>query len=92
MISTRNLIRHEFIGLQVEVAESSNRFNIGIKGMIVDETKNILVIETANGLKKIQKKETKFIFTIPDGRRVKVDGTKIITRPEERVKLKVKKW
>jgi ribonuclease P protein subunit POP4 len=92
MISIKNLIRHELIGLQAEVAESSNKFNIGIKGMVVDETKNILVIETADGLKKIQKKGAEFIFTIPEGKKVKVNGTKIIARPEERIKLKVKKW
>jgi ribonuclease P protein subunit POP4 len=92
MISARNLIRHELIGLYVEVAKSSNMSQKGIKGMIVDETKNTLTIEAGNGLKRIQKKGSEFIFKIPDGRKVKVDGKKIIARPEDRIKLKVKKW
>ena len=92
MISVRNLIRHELIGLPVEVVESSNKFQIGIKGKVVDETKNLLIIETKNGLKKIQKKGSKFIFKIPSGKKVKVDGERIIARPEDRIKLKVKKW
>jgi len=92
MISARNLIRHEFIGLPVEVFDSSNEFQIGIKGRVVDETKNLLIIETKNGLKKVQKKGAKFIFKIPSGKKVKVDGIKIAKRPEERIKLKVKKW
>jgi ribonuclease P protein subunit POP4 len=92
MISTKNVIRHELIGLTVEVVESTNKFNVGIKGTVVDETKNLLIIETGNEIKKIQKKGTKFIFTIPSGKKVKVDGTRIVRRPEERIKLKVKKW
>ena len=92
MISARNLIRHELIGLYIEVTKSSNIHQTGTRGMVVDETKNTLTIETDNGLKKIQKKGSDFIFKIPDGKRVKVDGKRILARPEERIKLKVKKW
>ena len=92
MILPKNLIRHELIGLAVEVAESTNKFQVGIKGTVVDETKNTLTIETDKGMKKIQKKGSVFIFKIPDGKKVKVNGNKIATRPEERIKLKVKKW
>lgn len=92
MISTKNIVRHELIGLDVEIVNSFNKFHIGIKGLVVDETKNLLTIETEKGIKKIQKKGTSFIFTIPNGKKVKVDGSIIAKRPEERVKLKVKKW
>jgi ribonuclease P protein subunit POP4 len=92
MISARNLIRHELIGLPVEIVESSNKFQVGIKGKVVDETKNLLIIETRNGLKKIQKKGAKFIFKIPSEKKVKVEGKRIVVRPEDRIKLKVKKW
>ena len=92
MITAKNLIRHELIGLKVEVEKSFNKSHNGIKGSIVDETKNLLIIETEKGIKKIQKRRTSFIFTIPNGKKVKVEGTIIAKRPEERVKLKVKKW
>ena len=92
MISAKNLIRHELIGLKVDVENSFNKFHKGIKGLVVDETKNLLIIETGKGTKKIQKKGTSFIFTIPNGKKVKVDGSIIAKRPEERIKLKVKKW
>jgi len=92
MITAKNLIRHELIGLEVKVTDSANKFQVGIKGLVVDETKNLLTIETEKGIKKIQKKGTSFIFTIPNGKKVKVDGSIIAKRPEERVKLKVKKW
>ena len=92
MIQPKNLIRHELIGLPVEVVVSTNKFQIGLIGMVIDETKNVLTIETAKGLKKIQKKGATFIFKIPNGKRVKVNGNKIAVRPEDRIKLKVKKW
>jgi ribonuclease P protein subunit POP4 len=92
MISAKNLIRHELIGLPVEVASSSNQSQVGIEGLVVNETKNLLVIETKKELKKIQKKGTEFIFKIPGGKKVKVDGKIIVARPEDRIKLKVKKW
>ena len=88
----KNIVRHELIGLPVEIVGSTNKFQIGIKGMVVDETKNVLTVETENGLKKIQKKGSIFIFKIPNGKKVKVKGEKIAARPEERIKLKVKKW
>jgi len=92
MISEKNLIRHELIGLDVEIGSSFNKFHVGLKGLVVDETKNLLIIETETGIKKIQKKGASFIFKIPSGKKVKVDGSIIAKRPEERVKLKVKKW
>jgi ribonuclease P protein subunit POP4 len=92
MITAKNLVRHELIGLPVEVVESSNKFQIGIKGKVVDETKNLLIIESEKELKKIQKSESKFIFKIPSGKKIKVDGKIIVARPEDRIKIKVKKW
>ncbi|NIM47286.1 MAG: ribonuclease P protein subunit [Candidatus Aenigmarchaeota archaeon] len=92
MITAKNLIRHELIGLKVEIEKSFNKSHNGIKGSVVDETKNLLIIETGKKIKKIQKRGTSFIFTIPNGKKVKVDGTVITKRPEDRIKLKVKKW
>lgn len=92
MITPKNLIKHELIGLEVEVADSTNRFHIGIKGLVIDETKNTLAIETEKGIKKIQKKGSTFIFKISNDKKVKVNGNKIAVRPEDRLKLKVKKW
>lgn len=92
MITPENLVKHELIGLKIEVAKSSNKTNIGLSGLVVNETKNILFIEAKGGLKKIQKKGTELIFTLPNGKRVRVEGNLICKRPEDRLKIKVKKW
>jgi len=91
MITPKNLIQHELIGLDVEIEKSSNKFHVGLKGLVVDETKNLITIRTEKGLKKIQKMKTDLVFNL-DGKKVRVDGSKIVARPEDRIKLKVKKW
>jgi ribonuclease P protein subunit POP4 len=102
LISPDNLIHHELIGLEVEVIDSTNISLIGIKGMVLDETKNTLKIEVGSRqLKLVPKSHTHFIFTIPasTGRRylpdknvrVKVDGRLLLSQPENRIQTKFKK-
>lgn len=92
MITPKNIIRHELIGLHAAVAKSSNRSCIGISGKVVNETKNLITIKTEKGEKKIQKENTEFIFMLPSGAKVKVDGSQLAVKPEDRIKLKTKKW
>jgi ribonuclease P protein subunit POP4 len=91
VITAKNLIRHELIGLDVKVIESSNKFNIGLSGMIVDETSQTLKIKTGTGYKTVEKNNSSFMFKL-GSKRVKVSGNRIDMRPENRVKIKVKKW
>ncbi len=37
-ITPRNLLKHELIGLLVEVIDSSHKGFVGISGIVVDET------------------------------------------------------
>ena len=46
MIIPRNVIRHELIGLDVLVVHASNPTCRGITGQIIDETRNMLIINT----------------------------------------------
>lgn len=88
MISEKDLVRHELIGLKVEVIRAKNRYLIGIRGKVVDETKYLLVIETRKGEKKVLKAHAIFKFTLPSGKKVIVNGLALVGRPEERVKMK----
>lgn len=92
-ITPRNILQHELIGLYAEVKEAKNRLQKGIKGLVVNETKNMLWIEDEKGeIKKIPKKDTKFLFTLQNGKKVLVDGNEILARPEERLKKRVRRW
>ncbi len=87
MITPQNIFRHEFIGLQVKVADSSHRGFEGIKGKVIDETKNTIRIEDDEGNEKIiPKKVVTFHFNLPDGNKVEIDGKIIVARPEDRIK------
>ena len=79
-----NLPKHELIGLQVEVEEHSDESLEGLKGLVVDETKSMLVIDG----KSVSKNEGVFIFELDDSR-VRIKGKIIDKRPEDRVKMRL---
>ncbi len=77
------------IGNDVDVIGSSNPAYIGIKGIIIDETTNMIIIEDKRGLiKRLIKKN---IIIEING--VQIDGMTLIGRPENRIKNRIKrKW
>jgi len=80
-----SLARHELIGLEVLVEDSLDPGLIGLSGQIVDETRNTFLLETERGIKRIAKANTSLIFTLPEGQRVKVAGSVLISQPENRI-------
>ncbi len=82
-LTPKNLIYHELIGLPVEFD--------GRTGVVVDETRNMLVIRVNGADKKIAKDSASFIFTLPDGRRVKVLGDLLRSQPENRIPKRKRK-
>ncbi len=92
MITPQNIFRHEFIGLQVKVADSSHKGFKGIEGKIVDETKNTIKIEDDEGNEKIiPKKVVTLHLNLPDGSKIEIDGKIIVARPEDRIKKRFRK-
>lgn len=93
MITPKNLVRHELIGLKVKIKKSTDPTLVNLKGRVVDETYNMLVIECEDGKeRKVAKKNCIFIFTLPNGTKVEVDGKVIVGRPEDRIKKKLPRW
>jgi ribonuclease P protein subunit POP4 len=93
MITPQNIFRHELVGLGIEVVKSSHIGFIGIKGEVVDETKNTIKVEDVEGYEKIiPKKVATFRFTLPSNVVVEVDGRIIVARPEDRIKKKFRKY
>jgi ribonuclease P protein subunit POP4 len=91
-ITPQNILRHELIGLTVKVSDSTNPSIKGARGAIVDETKNTLKILSARGTLVIPKSIATFRFKLPDGVQVDVEGRRLVTRPEGRLKTRVKRW
>ncbi len=123
-ITPENLVYHTLVGLETVVAESTNSDMVGTRGVVVDETRNTLLITTgysdfsamneataAVSLelrnttshsgepdevgehfidKTIPKAHSTFIFSLPDDRKVRVDGDLLVARPEDRISKKHK--
>ena len=84
-------LQHEFIGLNAEVVESLNPSYVGIKGKVLNETRNTLVILHNNKKTMIIKNVAVFHFTMSDGTIVEVDGKVIVGRPENRIKKQIRR-
>ncbi len=92
MITPKNLVKHELIGLKVKVVDSKNPTSRGLTGNVVDETRNVIKIEKDNRKEvKLIKDQCTFSFMV-NGRWIDVDGKLLVARPEDRVKKKFKKW
>ena len=92
MITPRNVFHHELIGLPVKVVKSTHKGFVGIKGKVVDESKNTITIEEIDKKEKIiPKGVATFHFNLPDGNIVEIEGKIIIARPEDRIKKKFRK-
>ncbi len=84
MITKANLVKHELIGLEVEILDSPQAELVGTRGRVVDETMQTLVIEHDEGERRVPKAGTRFRFDVNGG--VVVDGDRIAHRPEDRTK------
>ena len=70
-------MRAGIIGKDASVLWNGKRFD----GQIIDETKNLIIIRTPYGDKKIMKNTSKIIINNQI-----IQGQKIIKRPEDRIK------
>jgi ribonuclease P protein subunit POP4 len=86
-VTARNILQHELIGLEAAVLGCPNSSLVGTKGKVMMETKNTITV----GARTVPKKGASLLFKLA-GRNVKVDGDRLLARPEERIKKKNKKW
>ena len=86
MITAENLRLHELIGLNAKVAESSSLPHKGLSGLVIDETKNTLVIRVGLEEKIVPKKGRIFLFTLPSKKKARLEGDDIVFRPYDRPK------
>jgi len=88
---TPDIIRYEFIGTEAKVVKSMNPSCVGIRGKVIDETKNTFTV-LHNGEKKMVVKDTAvFHFKFSDGTIVEIDGKLLVGRPEDRLKKRMRR-
>ena len=81
----KNITKQELIGLSIEVIDSKNKSNIGIKGKIIDETKSTIIIKQNKEKKRIFKKNITINVKI-NNKNIKINGEKLFGKPKERIK------
>ena len=79
-----NLRKHELIGLTVHVSAATDPSLVGLRGVVTDETRNTLMVETSKGEKRVPKHGASFTFDLQGG--VRVAGDDLLFRPEDRIK------
>ena len=91
MITPQNVLRHELIGMDILVSGAANPDQRGLSGRVIDETKNLLVIETPRGIKRIPKMHSTLRVLLPSGELVEIDSSVMVLAPERRINLHEKK-
>lgn len=79
-----NLPKHELIGLKAKVKEHTDKQKEGIKGEVLDETRDMIRIDD----KWIEKKNTTFTFYLND-QKIDLKGDIIKKRPEDRINSRI---
>jgi len=90
-LSPESLARHELIGLDVLVESSSEPGIVGLRAQVVDETRNTFLLETERKVVRIPKKNTSLIFLLPNGQKVRVAGSVLISQPENRINKRMQR-
>lgn len=85
-MKAKDVLRIEWIGKEVKIVDSTNKQNIKIKGKIINETKNMFIIKTEQGEKKIMKSNNLFQIEY-DNKKFNVKGNALLFSPEERIKV-----
>ena len=62
-----NLRKHELIGLEVAILRSTDPSLVGVRGLVVDETRNTLVVEAGGREKRVPKEGARFRFESQGG-------------------------
>ena len=87
MITENNIFKHELIGLQATISSSTNAQLVGTSGLVINETKSTLVLDTQSGIKSIPKSVNTWTFAVA-GQNIQVAGSKIAKRSAERLMIK----
>jgi len=96
-VTPASLVRHELVGLAVSVDAAANPDLLGIQGEVVLETTKTLGIaregdsgavdgdrDTGERVSHVPKDGTTFVFTLPSGEDVEVEGRRLVGRPARR--------
>lgn len=102
-VTQENLPYHELVGLHMDVASAPNASIVGLSGRVVDETKSMITIQSADGhTKHVPKRGAMLRFSSRVGAECgntavnrtigTVSGSRILQRPFERRHARPRNW
>lgn len=83
-MTRKEVFPHELIGEEIEVITSKNKSNLGIKGKIIDETKETITVSQDHGKEVVLMKQIITFKLMKSGKII--SGEVIAKRPEDRLK------
>ena len=86
MIKADTILSHEIIGLEVEILNPSTDSKT-IRGNIIGETKNTILVRTTKGTKVVPKGNSTIKFKLDSGVCF-ISSSSLIGRPEDRISRK----
>jgi len=88
-VTPENVVRHELTGLPLHIVESTDPNFVSKKGVILGETKEMILFGTNGTEVSVPKSNCIFDITLPDGTQVRVKGNVLRGRPEDRMKKRL---
>jgi len=83
-MARKEIFPHELIGETIEVVDSKNKSNLGIKGKIIDETKETIKVAQDSGKEVVLMKQIITFKLVKSGKII--SGEVTAKRPEDRLK------
>ena len=80
-----DLLYKSLIGTDIEITESKNKNQVGMKGTIVDETANFLILSNETSTIKILKANITFSMVVK-GKALYMDGRLLYSTLTQRIK------
>ncbi len=77
-----SILGYELIGETATLVKAKNKLQVGMTGIVVDETKHTILLEVDGKKKRVIKKD----ITLHIGKYI-IDGKLLVGRSEERIKV-----
>jgi ribonuclease P protein subunit POP4 len=85
MITQQNVLAHELTGLSAQILDSKDLSLKNLRGKIVYETKNLLMISKDQNIVNVPKSIVTLSLRLPDGSDCVINGSDLVGRPEDRI-------
>ncbi len=85
-MKNKKTFNQELVGANCEIIGAKNASLKGMKGTIINETRNTITIKTSEGNKTAIKRQVTIMAEI-NNKKIRIEGAEIDARPEDRAKV-----